>query len=260
MTLYPYFQVEMKRFHILIPLLCLFLSCSGGNSDLIVQKVDFQSSDGVHLKGVIYIPSSDSDLPGVILAHMYQHSKSSWDSFAQKLTKQGFITLAFDFRGWGDSGGEVDIANNYRDVIAAANFLANLSLVDRERIGAAGASMGGMAVVCAAAKSSMIRAAVSVAAPPSWKGSEPAREAAMISPRPLLVIAGSHDPRLHLASAKEIYLSAKEPRQWLEINTNRHGTNIFGTEKGSELERAIIDFFTENLKEKEDTPTTDEDD
>ncbi len=227
------------------------VSCGKSGSNLIVQEVNFYSADGIPLKGMFYTIISDSLLPGVALGHMYQHDKSSWDGFARKLAERGIAVLAFDFRGWGESGGEVDIANNYKDVIAAAKYLADMSRVDRRRVGAAGASMGGMAVVCAAANSQLIKAAVSIAAPPSWQGCEPEQEAGQMSPRPLLVIAGSKDPKVSLKLARRIFDAAGEPKQWLVIDTDKHGTDIFSTDKAGELEEALFQFFNKELRASE---------
>lgn len=239
----------MRRI-ILFPLFLsvLFLLSCGSKDRIMVQDVEFKSEDGIQLAGTLYSPPTKNKVPGVILAHMYQNNKKSWDSFARKLAKQGYAALAFDFRGWGESEGGGDIPDMYLDVLAAANYLANFSLVDRERIAVVGASMGGMSAVIAGAKSSLIDAVVTICAPSSWQGSEPIEYVDQISPRPILVIAAADDAHLDLRVAKMLYLKAGEPRQWLALKTNRHGTDIFSTGLAGELETAIINFLCEHLK------------
>lgn len=225
----------------------LFLFNCGNKNRIMIQDVELKSEDGILLAGTLYSPPTKEKVPGIVLAHMYQNNKKSWDSFARSLANQGYAALAFDFRGWGESEGEVDIPNMYLDVIAAANYLANFSLVDRERIAVVGASMGGMSAVIAGAKSSLIGAVVTICAPSSWQGSEPVEYVDQISPRPIFVIAATDDAHLDLRVAKMLYLKAKEPKKWLALKTNLHGTDIFSTDLADELEKAVIDFLSEYL-------------
>ncbi len=243
---------------IAIILLCglLLTGCGEKKSDLIVQDVDFTSEDGLALKGTVYSPQAREKLPGVILAHMYQNSRVSWDEYARKLAGKGFVVLAFDFRACGESEGDsMDVANQDKDAMAAAELLASMARVDRDRIGAAGASMGGMAVVIAAAKSELIKAVLTVAAPPSWQGSEPIDYVHKVSPRPILFIGAKHDAHLTLRAARAMYLRAGDPRKWMLLDTNRHGSDIFATDLKEKLENTITDFMVQHLKPE--TPEAD---
>ena len=227
----------------------LIIAGCGKKSDIMTQDVQFSSDDGILLKGTLYMPQGINEkLPGVTLAHMNMNNRQSWADYAEKLALEGYIVLAFDFRGWGGSGGESNVPEMYRDVMAAVTFLANFGRVDRDRIAAAGASMGGMASVIAATHTSLIKAVAAVSSPPSWSGTEPVKVIGELTPRPVLVIAAARDPHLDLRAARMLFLAAREPRQWLELKTNKHGTDIFATPQGIELERALAGFFAENLK------------
>ena len=213
-----------------------------------IQSVEFKSEDGIILAGNLYLPTSENKIPGVILAHMYQNNKQSWDSFARKLAEQGYAALAFDLRGWGDSGGTGAVSEMYLDVMAAANFLANFSRIDRDKITAVGASMGGMAAVIAASHTELIKGVVTICAPYSWQNTEPINYVQHISPRPLLVIAAANDAHLELRAAKMLYLKASKPKEWQVINTNRYGTDIFATEYGDQLSNLIFDFLKKHFQ------------
>ncbi len=242
---------------LLIGIVCSLSGC-GKDDDVLVQKVDIKTTDGITIKGMLYLPCDISEkLPGVVFSHMAMNSKESWDGFARKIVKKGYIALSIDFRGYGESGGDKDILNMYNDVLAGANYLANFGKVDRHNIAAVGASMGGMSAVIAAAKSEVIKSVVTISSPPYWEGLEAAKFIGSISPRPVLVIAGSDDGHLSLRAARILFLAAKEPREWLKIDTNRHGTDIFATMKSNELENAIIMFLNRTIGKENEISTTD---
>ena len=238
-----------KIFVLFILLIGMMLFACKKENNIVIQNVEFKAEDGILLKGTLYMdPGAMEKLPGVVLAHQYMNSRSSWAIFGKKLANDGHVVLTFDFRGFGESSGEEDIPGNDKDVIAAVNFLMNFGKVDRDRIAVAGASMGGMAAVNAAAQTQSIKAVITVSSPPSWKESEPVKMAGQIAPRPILVVCGSNDGHLALRAGRMLYLSAKAPREWLEIKTNRHGTDIFATPQGAELENAIALFLSQHLK------------
>lgn len=72
-------------------------------------------------------------------------------TYAESLADRGHAVLAFDFRNWGESGGNErqleDPTNKTQDIVAAANYLTTLPEVDGDRIAGLGicASAGYMA-------------------------------------------------------------------------------------------------------------------
>jgi len=237
----------MKKSLILF-LALIFLAGCGKKTGVTSQELDFTAADGVVLKGTLYLPLDlTKNYPGVVLAHMDMNNRQSWEKFACKLAENGFITLAFDFRSFGDSIGGFDSSKIKDDALAAVTALTNFSRVDRENIALVGASMGGVAAVLAAAESNSVKALAAVSTPPSWKGLEPFAEIGKISPRPVLVISGVEDGLLDVRAARTLYLHAREPRQWIELPTNRHGTDIFATESAAELEKSLLDFLDSSL-------------
>ena len=69
------------------------------------QEVQFDSVDGVTLKGTYYPGSNGNKSPCVILLHEFgsDRTKGGWDMLAKELEKKGFAVLSFDFRGHNDS-------------------------------------------------------------------------------------------------------------------------------------------------------------
>ena len=63
---------------------------------------------------------------GVILAHMRPADQTAWYPFALKLAATGkFTVLTFDFRGFGDSGGEKDFDLLDADLAAAYAYMTD---------------------------------------------------------------------------------------------------------------------------------------
>ena len=120
------------------------------------RQVSFDSN-GVTLQGVLYLPDKgDGPLPGVVVTGAWTTVKEQMaGTYARELAAQGFAALAFDFTGWGESGGELrfkeDPATKTADIVAAANFMTTLPEVDKTNISGVGicASSGYMAAAVA---------------------------------------------------------------------------------------------------------------
>lgn len=116
------------------------------------RPVSFDSA-GVRLAGTLYEPSDrQGPAPAVIVTGAWTTVKEQMaGTYAQQLAGRGFVALAFDFTGWGESEGAVrfkeDPQTKTADILAAADFLSCLDSVDPERVSGVGvcASSGYMA-------------------------------------------------------------------------------------------------------------------
>ena len=87
-------------------------------------------------------------------------------SYAELLSAAGFATLAFDHRGFGESGGRrqhEDSQGKLADLRAAVSVLAAQEEVDQARIGLTGICLGGGYAVRAAATDPRVKAVVGIA-------------------------------------------------------------------------------------------------
>lgn len=118
----------------------LFFGCAGN-----IKKVTFDSH-GKKLKGNLYLPSGydgKSKKPAVVVTGSWTTVKEQMaKTYAQELTKKGFVTLIFDFRGWGESSGDEryleDPTRKTQDIIEAVNFLSKRGEVDQDKIAGVG--------------------------------------------------------------------------------------------------------------------------
>jgi fermentation-respiration switch protein FrsA (DUF1100 family) len=114
------------------------------------RPVAFQS-DGLRLSGW-HIPAEDESKPIVLIAHGLNANKENFLLPAQLLHSAGHAVFLFDFRGHGDSQGRTVTfgIKEARDVKAAYDWLA--AAYPSRPIYALGYSMGGAAVIRAAAE------------------------------------------------------------------------------------------------------------
>lgn len=127
-------------------------------ADVRVEKVSF-TSGGQTLKGHLYIPAGVSRAnPGkaaVVTGAWMTIKEQMPGRYAQELAQRGIVALAFDFRGWGESGGQLrameDPKTKTEDIRAAVAFLATRSEVNPQAISGLGicASAGYMAEAAA---------------------------------------------------------------------------------------------------------------
>lgn len=131
--------------------------------------VTFKSGEST-LTGNLYLPpdfDAAQRYPAVIVTGSWTTVKEQMAGlYAERLAQQGFVTLAFDFRHYGESGGEprnYEVpADKIEDIRSAAAFLESLPIVDTGHIGGLGVCFSA-GLMAAAAQDSRIRAIALVA-------------------------------------------------------------------------------------------------
>jgi len=135
------------------------------------ERVAF-SSQGLRLAGDLRIPDgspfeSGGRLPALTLTGPLSGVKDQVvGTYAEALAAEGFVTLAFDHRNFGDSEGEPrqheDPAGKIADLRDSVGYLATRPEVDPDRIGVVGVCLGGAYAVRAAAFDPRVRAVAGV--------------------------------------------------------------------------------------------------
>lgn len=137
-----------------------------------MEKVTFKS-EGLKLTGNLYYPKNyevGKTYPALVVSGSWTTVKEQMAGlYAEKLANEGFITLAFDFRNFGESEGEPRFyespAKKTVDVKNAVTFLEGLPEVSNTQIGAFGVCAGAMYTLMAAADDNRIKSVATVA---SW--------------------------------------------------------------------------------------------
>ncbi len=84
--------------------------------------------------------------------------------FAEVFTQAGFVTITFDYRGFGDSDGErgrLIPEMQIDDIVTVINWAKEQPFIDKERVGLWGTSLGGGHVFGAAVKDGGVKCIVS---------------------------------------------------------------------------------------------------
>ena len=116
--------------------------------------------------GWLYRPAEAAGpVPCIVLAHGFGALKEGrLDAYAERFADAGYAAVAFDYRHFGESGGEprqlVDTGRQQEDWQAAIAFTRELEGIDPERIAVWGSSNSGGHVIWVAARDGRLAAAV----------------------------------------------------------------------------------------------------
>ncbi|MDY7075990.1 MAG: alpha/beta fold hydrolase [Chloroflexota bacterium] len=204
------------------------------------EDVTFTTRDGITLRGWHIPPENDAT---IILAHGYAANRQMLLTEAQVLVEQGYGVLLFDFRGHGESEGNLVTIGDHeqRDLSAAVDFVAAQPNI--VKIGAIGFSMGAATLAQVAAQDDRLSAIVIEAAFPTLAeeihhrsrafgplsqipalrairrsgvdvdGVRPIDDLCRISPRPVLLIYGELDTDVPPGTAQAMFDAACEPAE-----------------------------------------------
>jgi fermentation-respiration switch protein FrsA (DUF1100 family) len=229
------------------------------------RKKLFLKADGIDLAAEIFIPEEvANEYPALCLCHGIpagppEPGRPGYDQLAEQFCTAGFITLIFNFRGAGESGGNIDMQGWTRDLSAAIDHLYNMEQVDRTRIILLGSSAGGAVIIDVAAGDTRVAAVSTFACPAYFDLPEkldpdamieryrsigairddnfppsrekwlngftalaPKRSVDRISPRPLLLVHGDADDVVPVNHAHELYDKAGEPKELRIISGAGH--------------------------------------
>ncbi|MDO8660959.1 MAG: alpha/beta fold hydrolase [Candidatus Woesearchaeota archaeon] len=226
----------MKLITIVLPtvlLVLLFSSC-------VFQEDDAMSSfltakDGVKIAYDFW----QGNKQGVLLVHQLPVNKESWSAFVPELTTKGYSVLAIDYRGRGESGGQLqsvqDFQNIALDVDVAIDFLKEKGI---KNVFIIGASIGANHALLAGVHRSEVSAVVLLSPGLDYRGVKTELFATQFT-KPVLIVA-SEDDKYSAMSAKKLYALAKGMKELKMFDTAGHGTDMF-VEK--ELGSLILSFL-----------------
>ena len=199
------------------------------------KDVNFEAADGGSIYGSLF--GSYPDV--VILAHGKVFNKESYYDLCEVLLKNKISSLAFDFRGYGNSKhGRGDSQAYGEDVIGAINFAKRQDFV--KNITLLGSSMGGAAVLNASKlfKPSEIKSVIALS-PVNVEGIN-------FVDVPIHYL-GSEGEQF-AEGIKKMYAQTKSPKTIHFFKGNAHAQNIFATESKDEIISLIVSYIKEEKK------------
>ncbi|MEM7347691.1 MAG: alpha/beta fold hydrolase [Chloroflexota bacterium] len=199
-------------------------------TDTTPKPIDLTAEDGIALKATYY-PQLSGPAPALLLLHMLNSNKEAWSGFALKAQEAGYVVLALDLRGHGESGGGQDFPAMSLDVDAALAWLTGRSEVDGERIGMAGGSLGANIALRSAANRPEVKSVVLLSPGLTYQGLTTLDALAIYGRRPLMLVAAEQDTYA-ADSSRELNIQALGQHQ-LQIYPNAdHGTNLLQVQAG----------------------------
>jgi dienelactone hydrolase len=218
------------------------------------KDIDIQAPDGTKLRATFFPAAKPG--PGVLLLHMCNTARKSWEPVAKELAGKGINALTIDNRGFGESGGprfegaspEVLKQLNEKwpgDFEAAYDYLVAQPGVDKTRIAVGGGSCGVGNAITLAEHHPDVKALVLLAGGTDLAGIN------YIAHKPEMPIftAAAADDEYNPATLQLMQwfseISGNPRTKFSGFKNGRHGTEIFGPHP--ELVDQIAAFLVDTL-------------
>jgi dienelactone hydrolase len=241
-----------------------------------IENMALEISPGYWLAGNLYRPlGRTGKVPAI--AHPIGHfKKDGWltrtqpemQARAGHLAQMGAVVFAYDMVGWGETrqvphSSRRALALQLWNSIRVVDFLVSLPEVDPSRIAMIGASSGGSQTILAAAVDPRIAVSVPVVKITaltaggctcetgmpvrSMTGSNNAEIAALVAPKPLLIVTDGEDDTKHFPELEYPYIQGIYRLYGAESRfRNVHMPNE-GHDFGISKRKAVYDFLAEHL-------------
>lgn len=241
-----------------------------------IENVGLEISPGYWLTGNLYRPlGRTGKVPAV--AHPIGHfKKDDWltrtqpemQARAGHLAQMGAVVFAYDMVGWGETrqvphSSRRALALQLWNSIRVVDFLESLPEVDRSRIAIVGASAGGTQAILAAAVDPRIAVSVPVVKVTaitaggctcetgmpirSRTGTNNAEIAALIAPKPLLIVTDGEDDTRHFPELESPYVQGIYRLYGAEARFRNVHLGDEGHDFGINKRKAVYDFLAEHL-------------
>lgn len=233
--------------------LVLFVLVSFGTALSAERVVDLKASDGTSLKASYFAAAKPG--PSVMLFHQCNRQRKVWDSLAQQLASSGINVLTLDLRGYGESGGPrfVDLPPDKAqaerqhwpsDIDVAFQFLQSQPGVQRDMIGAGGASCGVQNSVQLALRHPEVKSLVLLSGPANFEGRQFLRN----SPSLPVFFAVADDDEFPptVQTIEWLYTLTPNPgKKFVHYTKGGHGSDMFAA--NPELPGLIVDWYVTTL-------------
>jgi dienelactone hydrolase len=219
------------------------------------RTVDVTARDGAELKATYYAAAGPG--PGVLLLHMCNATRQSWDPVGRGLSAAGIHALALDYRGFGDSPGDrhdsLPVPKRQTvvretwpgDVDAALDYLQSQPGVDRTRLGAGGGSCGVQQAVQLARRQPDVRSLVLLAGGTDRVGLDFLHGTRWLPVFTAAAADDQYDPQAPQLMQWLAALSGNPRNRFAGFADGRHGTEIFAPHP--ELVKGIVEWYVDTL-------------
>jgi dipeptidyl aminopeptidase/acylaminoacyl peptidase len=209
--------------------------------------------DGISIIGQIFLPENNKQCPVVCLCHGVPSGNppdpndGGYPVLAERICREKYAVFFFNFRGTGNSGGNLDILRDLKNIDSSRLYLVGFSGGAATSVYVASKDRrvsGVVACACPAHfglfmgrenRGDIIERYRSIGAirdddfPPTTEGwfdnfqrVTPINHIAGIAPRPLLLVHGDLDETVPINHARELFDKAGEPKQLIILEGAGH--------------------------------------
>lgn len=218
------------------------------------RTLSLTATDGTILKATYF--SAAKPGPGVLLLHQCNEQRRSWDGLAQRLTSLGINVLTMDYRGFGESGGipyntltpqeenKIAVEKWPGDIDLAMQYLETQPGVNRDMIGAGGASCGVTNSIQLAYRHLEVKSLVLLSGPSGREGRLFLRSAKSL---PIFTAVADDDTFYGMVRDMQwlFSVSPNPASRFAHYAHGGHGADMFAANK--ELPDLIVEWFTATL-------------
>ncbi len=216
--------------------------------DIMPVAVTIKTLDGIDIAGTFYdVPESKG---GVVFLHMMPAAKESWDELARRFASDGYLALAIDLRGHGESEGGPNGYTKYTDeehqksildADAAVKYLLAKG-VAVDKVVLVGASIGANLALKYIADHPDFTTAILLSAGVNYRGIMTLPSAEALKPGARVFFVTSRDDNGNGEETQKIFSAIpKDVEKRLHIYEHAgHGTAML--EKESKLSDLIMEF------------------
>jgi hypothetical protein len=216
---------------------------------------------------LLRVPKNETKPPVVIVLPGAGINKEADADMAKALCSWGYATVTLDERGNNGSTpgpSPMDLNSGYSafvngddpvqykqvyDVLLAYDCIRSMPILDGENVAVLGESMGGRFAIVSAALEPGLKAVVAVSGGPYGlkgdddastrflKSIEPANYLSKLPQRKLIMFHFTDDPIIPLASGRQLYDAASQPKAWHQYNGSVHGiySDVYAADLHNEL-------------------------
>jgi len=203
------------------------------------------AADGVQISAV-YLPNPKATYT-ILYSHGNAEDLGDMLPMLRELQKLGFAVFAYDYRGYGTSGGTPSESNAYRDIDTAYDYLTTKLNVPTQKIIVYGRSVGGGPTVDLASRKSVAglivestftKAFLVVTRIPIVPFDKFGNIDKIKRVRcPVLVIHGTGDSVIPFSHGQQLFAAANEPKRFLWVEGADHNEDLSSVASYSKMLR-----------------------
>ena len=218
------------------------------------KVVEISAPDGLKLKATYF--SAKKRGPGVLLLHQCNRQRKVWDQLARQLAAAGINVLTFDYRGYGESGGErydklppqeagrIQREVWPRDIDAAFQYLQSQPGVQHDVIGAGGGSCGVQNSIQLARRHAEVKSLVLLSGPTDADGRHFLRDTKILPV--FFAVADDDEFPDSIVAIQWLYsIDASPGKKFIHYPTGGHGADMFAVRP--DLVGQIVDWYVTTL-------------